>query len=180
MTRNRVLSFNGGDPGLPVVGLNLGFRYIPTNTAKKHGRKPITAETLARRLPKAPLPSEHQEQAAVVQWMCLQFPGLSVFAIPNGGHRHKATAARLKAEGVRPGLPDLMIPVPWNGKHGLFVEMKRQKGGQVSAAQHEVIATLRAWGYAVEVCPGFEAAKAAIEEYFKGYRPTIGGHHEKA
>lgn len=49
--------------------------------------------------------SEHDQQVAVVEWYDLN--GIPVFAIPNGGIRHKRTAAMLKAEGVKAGVPDL-------------------------------------------------------------------------
>ena len=54
---------------------------------------------------------EHVEQAALFRWAEFaraRLPELTLLhAIPNGGHRHKATAARLKAEGVKRGVPDL-------------------------------------------------------------------------
>ena len=54
--------------------------------------------------------SEHDEQVLIFKWARLsegRWPELALlFAIPNGGHRHKAVAAKLKAEGVRAGVPD--------------------------------------------------------------------------
>lgn len=45
--------------------------------------------------------------------------------IPNGGKRDKVTAKkRLKAEGVKPGVPDVFLPVARKGFHGLYIEMK--------------------------------------------------------
>ena len=44
--------------------------------------------------------------------------------MPNGGHRNKATAGKLKAEGVRAGVPDLMLLYPRHGYHGLVIELK--------------------------------------------------------
>lgn len=44
--------------------------------------------------------------------------------IPNGGARSKATAGRLKAEGVKAGIPDICLPVPKNGYGALYIELK--------------------------------------------------------
>jgi len=114
-------------------------------------------------------PKEHDEQVALfawARWAEHRHPKLSkLHAIPNGGHRNKATAARLKREGVKPGIPDVCLPVPRKGYHGLYLELKRQKGGKLSPDQIRVIGELREEGYRVDVCRGFEAARAAIEEY---------------
>jgi hypothetical protein len=76
------------------------------------------------------LPSEHNEQVAFVAWFRKTFPAVRIFAIPNGGFRHKKTAADMKAEGASSGVPDLYIPA-WY----LWIEMKRQKGGRISTEQ---------------------------------------------
>ncbi len=72
--------------------------------------------------------SEHDEQVALFQWAKMreeQIPELKLLhAIPNGGHRHKAVAAKMQAEGVKPGVPDIFLPVPRNGYHGMYLEMK--------------------------------------------------------
>ena len=76
--------------------------------------------------------TEHDEQAALFQWaelMAAQIPELRLmFAIPNGGHRHIGVARKLKAEGVKPGVPDIFLPVARNKFHGLFIEMKFGRG----------------------------------------------------
>ena len=114
-------------------------------------------------------PSEHVEQSALfawARWAAGRRPELDMLlAVPNGGFRHPATAARLKAEGVKAGVPDVFLPVPCRGYHGLWLEMKRQRGGKVSPEQKEFIAKLKAHGYRVDICRGFEAAKEAIENY---------------
>ena len=57
---------------------------------------------------------EHNIQCACVRWFNYQWPeyrGL-LFAVPNGGARSKATAGKLKAEGVVAGVADLILLVP--------------------------------------------------------------------
>lgn len=105
----------------------------------------------------------------LVRWCHIKgYPFNQLFAIPNGGKRGKATAGRLKASGVKAGVPDLFWPVARNGHHGLFIEMKRLKGGRESDAQVHMGDALAKEGYAVKLCRGFDEAKAALEEYFGG------------
>ena len=91
-----------------------------------------------------------------------------LFAIPNGGKRGIATAARLKLEGVKPGVPDLMLPVARQGFHGLFIEMKRTKGSSVSREQKTFATALQQQRYRVEVAKGFLEARQIIIDYFEG------------
>ncbi len=44
--------------------------------------------------------------------------------MPNGGKRDKATAAVLKRQGVKAGVPDIMLPAARAGYHGLYIELK--------------------------------------------------------
>jgi hypothetical protein len=115
---------------------------------------------------------EHTEQVNLIKWWSLvhkQF-GISehlLFAIPNGGQRNIIVASKLKAEGVRSGVPDLFLAVPKKDYHGLFIEMKKPKGGRVSGSQKEMIDELNQLNYLSVVCKGWNEAKAAIEQYLK-------------
>ncbi len=112
---------------------------------------------------------EHHEQALLAKWAELasgRTPELGLlFAIPNGGHRDVRTAARLKAEGVKAGVPDLCLPVARGGYHGLWIELKAGPTGRVQPSQRAWHAALRAQGYAVRVAFGWEAARDVIERY---------------
>lgn len=116
-------------------------------------------------------PTEHAEQVALMQLVSLhlgRWPELRLlYAIPNGGHRHIAVAKKLAAEGVRPGVPDLCLPVARGGYHGLYVELKRTKGGAVSDVQGDWHKALVHEGYAVVVCYGCDQAWGAIANYMR-------------
>ena len=101
--------------------------------------------------------TEHEEQRELVSWFRKTWPSARIHAIPNGGARSKATAARLKAEGVSSGVPDLFIPA-WR----LWIEMKRTKDGSLSANQKDWRAYLESVGYCVIVAKGCEEAKQKI------------------
>lgn len=120
--------------------------------------------------------SEHEEQVALMEWAAYQAnaaPELGLlFAIPNGGDRHPAVAAKLKAEGVKAGVPDLMLPVARGPYHGAFVELKVGRN-RPHAAQLEWIERLRRQGYYAVVCHGFDEARQAIEDYLSLPRPSV-------
>ena len=90
-----------------------------------------------------------------------------LYAVPNGGNRNIVTARKLKAEGVKPGVPDVCLPVPRGDYHGLYVEMKRQKGGVVSPEQKAWLQALKGQGYRAEVCKGAAEAWDVIREYIQ-------------
>lgn len=117
------------------------------------------------------LPSEGQEQAALFSWAELEmkrgrYPELRMmFHVPNGGGRSKAEAGRFKAEGVKAGVPDIFLPVPRGNYHGMFIEMKKRKGGKVSAEQKVWLAELAEQGYFAVVAFGWEDASEQIRSY---------------
>ena len=124
--------------------------------------------------------SEHSEQAAVIDWcrrMSVQYPELDlIFAIPNGGaltsridrrgRRYSPQAAKLKAEGLRAGVPDLFLPVPIRYWHGLFIEMKLP-GRVASREQENFITAMRHRGYDAVVCYSADDAIARIKDYLR-------------
>lgn len=117
-------------------------------------------------------PREGLEQATLFSWAQMQswrWPELELMMhIPNGGKRSKSEAARFKAEGVKSGVPDIFLPVPRGGYHGLWIELKRREGGTVSREQKEWIARLTEQGYRAAVCRGWEEASEEIKRYMEG------------
>lgn len=90
-----------------------------------------------------------------------------LFAIPNGGHRNKVTAAILKSEGVTSGVPDLFFAFPSAGCSGLFLEMKRRDAtaSKVTRAQRTKLVEFSDAGYACAWAAGADAGLAAIDRY---------------
>lgn len=112
--------------------------------------------------------SEHEHQKTLFKWAGLNaksHPELSLmFAIPNGGQRHMLVAAKLKAEGVKAGVPDICLPVPNEKYHSLYIELKAEKG-RTSKIQDEWLSALQEQGHKAVVCHGWDAARQAIESY---------------
>lgn len=92
-----------------------------------------------------------------------------LFAIMNGAHlggNRRLTGWHLKQEGLKPGVPDLCLPVPRGHYHGLYIEMKNDEPkGILSDAQHEWLDALWAQDYCTDVCYGWEEARRIIERY---------------
>lgn len=91
-----------------------------------------------------------------------------MYHVPNEGKRSMATGGRLRAEGLKKGVPDICLPVPRGIWHGMYIELKRQCGGKTSPEQREWIDALNAQGYRACVCRGWEAAAREIEKYLRG------------
>ncbi len=103
--------------------------------------------------------SEHLEQVYFVQWFRRKYSPVRIFAIPNGGWRSKATAMRLKSEGVCRGVPDLYVP-EWK----LWIEMKKETGGRVSPEQRDWQRYLtEECGDTWMVCHGCEMAQRQVD-----------------
>lgn len=112
--------------------------------------------------------SEHLQQKTLinmVDWHAKRHPDLAMlYAVPNGSARHKAVAGKLRAEGVRSGVPDLCLPVARGGCHGLYIELKTATG-RVQASQRDWMARLEAQGYRAVVCRGWREAWAELTDY---------------
>lgn len=109
-------------------------------------------------LTEKPKKSEHSEQVALIDWALNNrgfYPELEhLIAIPNGGWRDKNTARKLKAEGVKPGVSDLLLPVKRAPYSGLWLELKagdnlptRDQINWLIAMIHQGFAAYLAWEY---------------------------------
>lgn len=114
--------------------------------------------------------TEHGEQVALFCWAANEARNGhadigKLFAIPNGGKRDGATAARMRAEGVKAGIPDLCLPLARGGFHGLFIELKKLSGKPPTGEQKRRMAELVDDGYCALTCYGWESARRTIISY---------------
>lgn len=119
---------------------------------------------------------EATHQRALIQWAQLTRvphntdvePGAVVgdylFAIPNGGKRNAREAALMRAEGVKAGVSDLMLPLARRGWHGLWIELKAP-GGSPTQAQREWAQRMDRAGYMTAVARGWHEARELIVAY---------------
>lgn len=114
---------------------------------------------------------EGLEQAALMAELKVRMPEVAdlIYHVPNGGHRAKAVAAKLKAQGVKAGIPDLVLPMARGGYFGLYIEFKATppNAAPVSAEQHERIRKLNEQGYLAVVCRGHFDAMEQIRAYLR-------------
>jgi hypothetical protein len=110
--------------------------------------------------------SEYVEQVQFVKWLSLKHSNV-LFSSSAGGMRTSiGTACKMKSMGYRKGCPDIMIFEPNTQYRGLFIELKKEKGGQVTPEQKQWIELLNQRGYFAMVCKGAEEAKKVVEMYF--------------
>lgn len=127
--------------------------------------KPVMAPRLHRGQP------EHDEQVVLFQWAALheaEHPELRwLFAVPNWiGTRTRHHGAYLKAEGRKPGVPDIWLPCSRRHYHGLVIELKILPN-RPSDEQRAWLAALEAADYAVHVCYSAPEAQAVILSYLE-------------
>lgn len=112
--------------------------------------------------------NEEQEQEALFEWAMYHkksYPDLELmFHVPNGGKRDKATAVCLRRQGVKAGVPDIMLPAPRGKYAGLFIELKVGSNKPTPKQKH-FLTNLMDNGYCCIVSYGAEEARTAIELY---------------
>ncbi len=110
--------------------------------------------------------NESKLQQAAVKWFRLQYPHfkLNLFAIPNGGNRSVITASILKSEGVVAGVADMMLAVPRNSFHGLFMETKHGKN-DLSEKQEDFKQAVQKQGYKHTTFRTFDEFEREITAY---------------
>lgn len=114
---------------------------------------------------RAPPKTESSEQIRFVGRVRHFYPDVVIFAVPNGGGRSPMEATKLKEEGVLAGVSDLVVLEARDGYFGLFIEMKRTKGGTVSPEQDAFMKKARARGYKAIVAEGCDEAWRQLESY---------------
>ena len=110
------------------------------------------------------------EQAKVIAWARANernYPYLQLLHCSlNGVKMTKAQAGRAIAQGMLSGVPDLFLPVPKNGYHGLFIEMK-YGSNKVTEDQEKFLQNAANVGYAISVCYSANEAIKRIEDYYE-------------
>ena len=142
----------------------------PRPTAGTTAPRAATEAVAVPRKPRKPARQAEQAlQIALVRWFALQYPEFAghLFAVPNGGQRHKAVAAKMKQEGQLAGVADLVLAVTRPTAPALFLELKIAPN-KPSDAQRLFLERMQAQGYATAVAYSFDAARDAVRAHL-GY-----------
>lgn len=111
-------------------------------------------------------PTELSEHFKFMKWASLNWRIRDyIFHIPNGGKFDPKLGGKLKAMGVRKGVSDFFIPLPVGSKLGLWIELKRVKGGKLSEEQADWLQRMLGVGYDAAVCCGADEAIKCVEQY---------------
>jgi hypothetical protein len=118
--------------------------------------------------------SEFDQQAIVLAWCDLNPPANQIFATPNGcpiGTLSPRKAVAMKKSGLKKGVADLFLPVPKKNRDGtiiscgLFIEMKKTRGGLLSPEQAAFLKQMQSNGYTAICAHGADEAIAEITKY---------------
>jgi hypothetical protein len=116
--------------------------------------------------------SESTEQQALFEWAAIyarETPELDLlYAIPNqggAGYGAMRRGMKMRKEGQKKGIPDLVLPVRRANWNSLYIEMKDVKGGRMSPHQLDWMGKLSLHQNCCVLAYGFEAARESIMEY---------------
>jgi hypothetical protein len=152
--------------------------------AQQAAKRPVVAAVVEPTAPRRKRasrdrgPTEHELQCAFFARVNdpaeqAKRPALAlVHAVPNGGKRSWSVAVKLKAEGVKPGVPDIHAPLARGGYFGLWIEMKRP-GETTTPAQGDWLWTLAKEGYKTALHTTAEGAWAELCAYLDSPRTDV-------
>ena len=108
--------------------------------------------------------NETDLQMHVVNYIRMQYPKVKYCASLGGIRTNITQALKAKRTGYVKGFPDLQITESNHLYHGLFIEIKTEKG-RATKSQKEWIKALNERGYKAVICKGFTECKKEIDKY---------------
>lgn len=132
---------------------------------QQDGQGQAEVSVAAKKRRKSPEEDLHR---LVFDWIFLheaRYPALKyAMHVPNGGARSKGEAGKLKAMGVRKGVPDIINPFPQPGGKGFACELKAPKG-KMTPEQDDFLCNAKAQGWITGVCFTLEQFIELITSY---------------
>lgn len=114
-------------------------------------------------------PSEHKQQCIIFAWaeiIAITYPELRLLnGSLNGVRLTPGQAKKARDAGMKRGYPDIQLPVARGGYHGLYIELKKERGSYPTPDQKQWIRDLNDQDYYACVARGSEAAMDIIMKY---------------
>ena len=115
------------------------------------------------------IPTEYDEQVLIFKWAAFfekKYPMLKyLYSSLSGVWLPDKLAWKIKKSGHKKGIPDIFLPYPSKGYHGLYIEVKRIEGGVLSKDQKEWKEYLNSVNYLSVVCKGAKEGIETIKKY---------------
>lgn len=150
---------------------------VPLAVPSVAAAAPGPAARKAPRSARSPAPmkvSEDDLQISCFQWIELIRPAHPILEwiihVPNGGKRPRGAAGKLKAMGVKPGVLDVLLPLPFNGWSGLAIEMK-VGSNKTTEQQDDWLQVFEASGYYTAVCYTLEDFMSHVDRFLTSICP---------
>lgn len=160
-----------------MAGLRFTEEWL-VDRLKAQGQVPPAAATPLRAARLVlPRQSEDAEQIALFEWAEYVSVGQRrladiMFHAPNGGARRPGEAGKLKAMGVKAGVPDVVLPLAAGPYLGGWWELKAGKGAP-SDSQLDWHGFLREAGHYVCICWRWQEAATDIVRYLARGTHTV-------
>ena len=130
------------------------------------------------------LDDESGHQEALFSWAAYRtglMPELQyMYHVPNGGKRDAATAVALKRQGVKAGVPDIMLPAARAGYHGLYIELKAGKNTTTKKTERVVRVSTAAgllYRRLLRLAASSAADRAVFITFRRAYKRTGNSNH---
>lgn len=140
----------------------------PVAPSTRAGSRPASKVVKSTRSAAPMKVSEDDLQISCFQWIELMRPAHPILEwvihVPNGGKRPRGAAGKLKAMGVKPGVLDVLLPLPYNGWSGLAIEMK-VGSNKTTEQQDDWLDVFEASGYYTAVCYTLETFMGHVNRF---------------
>jgi hypothetical protein len=106
-------------------------------------------------------------EAELQRWTAsyLDSLGLLWCHVANERHTSPRRGAELKRQGVKPGVPDVLIFAPFKSYSGLALELKAKRG-RLTKSQNLWLAMLEGCGWRAKVCRSVDEVRAIVRECY--------------
>ncbi|AWU44048.1 MULTISPECIES: VRR-NUC domain-containing protein [Blattabacterium] len=112
------------------------------------------------------LGKEQLLHSSVCDYLDYEYPHIFYFHPHNEARRTPYERFLIKVMRLRPGLPDILVPIPKKGRTGMALEFKI-KPNKLTENQIHIIDIFNSYNWKVNVCYDFDEAKIYIDQYLK-------------